>query len=472
MKKDNNVEKQTNKKKKNVLSVICYVLVLLLIVIVVVAVKNWGNIRAVFMWLTSSKEEIEQGIQKGKEQQVTALKDAGMQGASKEMMDALSAGKITSQQFQMILLGNLTLEQAIQENDSQGLVVNSEKKFIKAVDAYEEGKITDIQLLQISKEEITLEQAIEENAEQQNGDTEITEQKPDDNSGQSSETEENTSADTSGAAGDTETTQKPANDDSDKTETTQKPSADDSGKNESTQKAESGKEETGNKENKPEPEKSNSTGFTQETIDAYKNGEISDSQFAEIGSNNITLEEAKQENKNNVNQSSVQSKPSDSGNSSDVQTPSANPNQEQTVPEQPPKEQQNQQQNQQQSQPSASTGSSADEQIAALVTKMYVLKAEYEGAVAGIVESMKAQFSALPASERTTSSKSSIAASYMGQINSMEAQCDAQVNAIVSELRQVLSSNGRDTALADSILSTYASEKEATKAYYMSQYGD
>ena len=103
---------------------------------------------------------------------------------------------------------------------------------------------------------------------------------------------------------------------------------------------------------------------------------------------------------------------------------------------------------------------------------MYVLKSEYEGSVAAIVESMKSEFAALPAGQRTTSAKSSIASRYMGTINSMEAQCDAQVNAIVSELRQVLSANGRDMSLADSILSTYAAEKENTKAYYLSQYGD
>ena len=54
----------------------------------------------------------------------------------------------------------------------------------------------------------------------------------------------------------------------------------------------------------------------------------------------------------------------------------------------------------------------------------------------------------------------------------MEAQCDAQVDAIVSELRPLLRESGKDMSLADSILSTYASEKENTKAYYLSQYGD
>lgn len=114
----------------------------------------------------------------------------------------------------------------------------------------------------------------------------------------------------------------------------------------------------------------------------------------------------------------------------------------------------------------------ADKRIAELVTKMYVLKSEYTGAVNGIVADMKAEYSLLPKEQRNLSSKQSIAAKYLGTINTMEAQCDAQVNAIVSELRTLLKANGRDEALADAILSTYATEKENTKAYYLSTYGD
>lgn len=122
-------------------------------------------------------------------------------------------------------------------------------------------------------------------------------------------------------------------------------------------------------------------------------------------------------------------------------------------------------------QPAVQT-SEADKQIAEIVTKMYVLKAEYTASVEGVVASMKADYSKLPAEQRTRSAKQSIAASYMSKINAMEAQCDAQVNAIVSQLKQILKANGRDMSLAEAILSTYATEKENTKAYYLSTYGD
>ena len=113
-----------------------------------------------------------------------------------------------------------------------------------------------------------------------------------------------------------------------------------------------------------------------------------------------------------------------------------------------------------------------DKRIAELVTKMYVLKSEYTGAIEGVVAGMKAEFAQLPAEQRNKSSKIAIAERHMGQINAMEAQCDAQVNSIVTELRKLLKDNGRDAALADAIVSSYETEKANTKAYYLSTYGD
>ena len=120
----------------------------------------------------------------------------------------------------------------------------------------------------------------------------------------------------------------------------------------------------------------------------------------------------------------------------------------------------------------ASGSSDADKRIAELVTRMYVLKAEYTGSINGVIASMKAEYVKLPPEQQTTSAKAQIATGYLGKINAMEAQCDAQVNAVVSELRQILKDNGRDMSLAENILAAYATEKENTKAYYISTYGD
>lgn len=111
-----------------------------------------------------------------------------------------------------------------------------------------------------------------------------------------------------------------------------------------------------------------------------------------------------------------------------------------------------------------------DEKIAELVAKMYVLKSKYLGEIEGVVSSMKAEYAALPKDQQTASAKTNIASSYLGKISALEAQCDAQVNAVVTELRGVLEKSGGDMSLADAIMSAYASEKESTKAYYINKY--
>lgn len=116
--------------------------------------------------------------------------------------------------------------------------------------------------------------------------------------------------------------------------------------------------------------------------------------------------------------------------------------------------------------------SEVDEQIAALVAKMYVYKSQYTGSISSIVSTMYYEFYALPKEQQVYSSKMAIYNNYAGQIASMEAQCDAQVFALVSELRALLKANGRDESLADSLLSAYNTEKENSKAYHISRYAD
>lgn len=122
------------------------------------------------------------------------------------------------------------------------------------------------------------------------------------------------------------------------------------------------------------------------------------------------------------------------------------------------------------SQNGSGTSSEYDEKIAELVAKMYVLKSKYLGEIEGVVSSMKAEYAALPKEQQTASAKTNIASGYLGKISALEAQCDAQVNAVVTELRGVLEKSGGDMSLADAIMSAYASEKESTKAYYINKY--
>ena len=113
-----------------------------------------------------------------------------------------------------------------------------------------------------------------------------------------------------------------------------------------------------------------------------------------------------------------------------------------------------------------------EEKTAELIAKMYALKSRFVGQINGVVASMKAEYSKLPKEQQNMASKTSIANRYLGQISALEAQCDAQVDAIVTELRDVLVKSGQDTSLADAVLAAYNNEKETTKAAYINRYSD
>ena len=126
----------------------------------------------------------------------------------------------------------------------------------------------------------------------------------------------------------------------------------------------------------------------------------------------------------------------------------------------------------QQTTSSNTVATNQDPRVAKLIAKMYVLKGRYTSDIEGVIGSMKGEYLSYPAEQRTTSLKANIATKYMNKINAMEAQCDAQVDAIVKEIRDVLRQTGSDESLADSILTAYNSEKASTKSYYIGKYAD
>jgi hypothetical protein len=111
-----------------------------------------------------------------------------------------------------------------------------------------------------------------------------------------------------------------------------------------------------------------------------------------------------------------------------------------------------------------------NQKIAELVAQMYVYKAQYTSEIEKIIDSMKKEYSALPEDQKTAAAKTAIVSKYLNTISAMEAQCDAQVNSLVEQLRQALEKAGQDVSLADSILQAYKDEKEITKSYYISKY--
>lgn len=108
--------------------------------------------------------------------------------------------------------------------------------------------------------------------------------------------------------------------------------------------------------------------------------------------------------------------------------------------------------------------------VSELVAKMYSIKADFMGKLSAFESKVISEYKALPEAQRTTATKAKIVADNMSYIIGLEAQCDAQVDAVTSELSAIMTANGKDTSLVDQIKSAYTGEKELKKAYYVSLY--
>jgi hypothetical protein len=118
---------------------------------------------------------------------------------------------------------------------------------------------------------------------------------------------------------------------------------------------------------------------------------------------------------------------------------------------------------------SPSPSESNDERrIKELVAELYVLRTSYTASLDALIQQATEEYKALPESEQTKSAKKKILLKYVDQASSMETQCDAQVNAIITELKPLLKKTGGDLSLIDEIKKIYNQEKSLKKAYYMS----
>ena len=109
-----------------------------------------------------------------------------------------------------------------------------------------------------------------------------------------------------------------------------------------------------------------------------------------------------------------------------------------------------------------------EQYIADNIIQLYSYKAYYLGQLGQIESAAVKDYSALPNNERTLVSKQSIVDRYIGRANALLTECDAKVNAIMSNLEQRLKAENMDTELVNKIGSSYEEEKALKKAYYIS----
>lgn len=173
--------------------------------------------------------------------------------------------------------------------------------------------------------------------------------------------------------------------------------------------------------------------LTEEETKALETGEITEDEAVEIVIGNTTIEEIKDNKKNTSNSS----KPSSNQTSQSKPVSTA---------------------------PAVSELDKANARISQLIGQMYVLKSKFTGELSGL------EGWAISTYKNNPSDKSKILKEGYNRVVSLESQCDSQVNAILSELTQLLKQTGQSTELVNQIRNAYENEKQITKSYYLSKY--
>ena len=99
-----------------------------------------------------------------------------------------------------------------------------------------------------------------------------------------------------------------------------------------------------------------------------------------------------------------------------------------------------------------------DAKINALMSELYALESSARSDVSSAIQSAKDEYHALPASEQTFFNKVSIAYSHL---SSVESTYDSAVSSVVSEMRSILREYNQPETVADQAWSYYQSAKSS-----------
>lgn len=100
-----------------------------------------------------------------------------------------------------------------------------------------------------------------------------------------------------------------------------------------------------------------------------------------------------------------------------------------------------------------------EEELKALIRQVYAVKARAENGLNACIAESKAEYRALPKSQKTQTRKLMIVLSKSSELNALQASCDKEMDSIVSQMRTILQENGQSTALADQVMETRSEER-------------
>lgn len=115
-------------------------------------------------------------------------------------------------------------------------------------------------------------------------------------------------------------------------------------------------------------------------------------------------------------------------------------------------------------------GSPEYRNVSYYITELYNLKNEYIGILDSMVVSAVDEYKALDESQRTRSKQLEIGASYAKKATALEEECDQKVAVIVSTIKELLKSDGKNTDIITTINNAYNTEKTLKRAYYLNMF--
>ena len=105
--------------------------------------------------------------------------------------------------------------------------------------------------------------------------------------------------------------------------------------------------------------------------------------------------------------------------------------------------------------------------LSALIARVYVLREEYTIALDNMQAQATEEYRGMK--NRTKKNLVKFAQSYVSEALALEKKCDKQMDEIVAQMETIISENGGDMTLVDTVVETYASEKSLKKAWYMAE---
>lgn len=110
-----------------------------------------------------------------------------------------------------------------------------------------------------------------------------------------------------------------------------------------------------------------------------------------------------------------------------------------------------------------SQANSESSNISNLVAQIYSLRSSFVGKLDSLIAQAKAEWSAGGVNKKDFISK------YIGLGTSLEGQCDAQFESIISQIKEELKRTGGDESIISELKKAYKNEKTAKKASILSQ---